>query len=128
MFTAPRDAFERMWRAAFVCVGLLLIAMALPLSMGSTGCSTASARKGPGEPCTRSSECEASLACAVGICRSDVDAGPSVPDAGAGDAGAGDAGTGSVDTGTVDAGPVDAGVLDAGTDDAGASLGDDAGA
>ncbi|MFO0709648.1 MAG: hypothetical protein U0353_07395 [Sandaracinus sp.] len=78
MPSTPRAASrERALRAAFVCLGVGLAVLSVPLSMGNTGCATAPVLKGPGEPCTRASECESGLSCTSGICRSELDAGPS---------------------------------------------------
>lgn len=91
-------------------------------------------KKGVGEACTRSDECEVGLACRGGVCRGELDAGGGLPDAGGGlpDASPGfDAGDGSIpaDAALVDASidatidaavdaTVDAAAPDAATDDA----------
>jgi hypothetical protein len=95
----PRGAFVR---RALVLVGCLLAASTVPLTMGNTGCATARVLKGPGEPCTRTSECESALTCSSGVCT----AGPGVDAATVRDAG-------------TDAPSRDASTLDA-RDDAGA--------
>lgn len=55
-------------RGALVLVGCLLAAITVPLTMGNTGCATATVLKGPGEPCTRTTECQSSLSCTSGVC------------------------------------------------------------
>lgn len=107
--------------------------------------------KGPGEPCTRSSECRFDLSCSGGVCTEELmDAGPP-PDSGPRRDGGGpsdaevgvdgsgidaalDAGAAAdaapdaapLDAGPLDAGPLDAGPLDAGPLDAGPLDGGDA--
>ncbi len=100
MSSTPREASRaRVLRAAFVCLGCALAAITLPFTMGNTGCATAPVLKGPGEPCTRASECESGLLCTSGVCTTDpdLDAGPphdaalSSPDASPNDASPSDA-------------------------------------
>ena len=69
-----------------VCIGVCAM-----LSAGARGgCGgDPSTPKGPGEPCTRSSECDVALVCSGGVCRVAVDGGEhdgGPPDAGARDA------------------------------------------
>jgi hypothetical protein len=79
-------------RAACVFLGCALLGIAVPFSMGNTGCATERTLKGPGEPCTRTAECEADLMCAFGVCSAGPDVDAAVPDdAGAGDVGGHDA-------------------------------------
>lgn len=107
MSHAPREAGrsskERQTRGAFVrealvLVGCVIAAITVPLTMGNTGCATTPVLKGPGEPCTRTSECQSALMCSSGVCT----AGPGVDaaivrdagtDAPSGDASALDGGT-----------------------------------
>ena len=65
-------------------MGVLLFALSVPLTMGNTGCATATVLKGPGEPCTRTAECQSELTCTSGVCR----AAPGVDAAVTNDAGA----------------------------------------
>ena len=104
-------------------IASLRIALALCATLGlamwqSDGCGyNPDPLKGEGEPCTRSSECEAVLSCRGGVCmREDLDAGDPGFDAGREDSGM-DAGDGAVgDGGEGEAGPVDGGTDDAGAD------------
>ena len=101
---------------------IALIAGLLHVALGAYACGDPiDGTKGPGEPCTRTDECQWTLVCSGGICR-EQDAG--VPmDAGQD---AGDVVDGAVE----DAGLDDAGLDDAGDamDDAASGEADDAGA
>ncbi len=105
MFRTPRDAsIRRVLRAAFVCLGVAMGIATVPLSMGNTGCATTPVLKGPGEPCTRSNECQSALTCTSGVCRAEPGVDAAVPhDAGSDASSAGDAST-SLDAGAVDGG------------------------
>lgn len=95
MFRTPRDAsIRRVLRAAFVCLGVAMGVATVPFTMGNTGCATTPVLKGPGEPCTRSSECQSALTCASGVCRAE----PGVDAAVSHDAGS-DAASASLDAG-----------------------------
>jgi len=115
----------------------LRIVLALGATLGlamwqSDGCGyTPDPLKGPGEPCTRTSECEASLVCSGGVCmRERPDAGPGfdagvLVDAGSdasADGGDSDASAdggdldASADGGDPDSGAAEAGVAEAGAD------------
>jgi hypothetical protein len=110
-----RGAFVRgaFVRGALVLVGCVLAAITVPLTMGNTGCATTPVLKGPGEPCTRTSECQSSLSCSSGVCT----AGPGVDAAILRDAGT-DAPLPS------DASALDASAFDAGPDPIDAALDD----
>lgn len=58
----------------------LAMALATVVSLAffqSDGCGySPDPKKGEGEPCTRSDECQVGLACRGGVCRGDVDSGP----------------------------------------------------
>ena len=110
-------------------IASLRIALALAATLGlamwqSDGCGYhPDPRKGEGEPCTRSDECQASLTCSGGVCMTErVDAGNPELDAGGEDSGSGadagqDAGDGGVgDGGSDEAGAPDGGDVDGGPD------------
>lgn len=110
--------------------GALALTLALLQSRGGCGGYEPEPRKGAGEPCTRSDECQSHLECRGGVCMDPfepvedsgvdpLDSGVAPADAGL-DAGAGDAGDGGAGDGgaedasvTGDAGP-DSGASDAG--------------
>lgn len=71
----PRPGFETILRAAFVVCGVALGALTVPMLLGNTGCGGEDLRKGVGEPCTRSSECDEALVCTRGVCQSQPDGG-----------------------------------------------------
>ena len=114
----------------------LALAATLSLAMWqSDGCGyTPDPLKGEGEPCTRSSECQSTLACRGGVCmREGFDAGDPTLDAGGEDSGtdAGEAaGDGAVGDGgadaSMDAEAPEAGLMDGGDGDGGADASTDA--
>jgi hypothetical protein len=73
---AARSPLGQALRGVAFLGGALALVSSLTLSMGSTGCLVARGTKGPGEPCTRTSECEDGLECASGVCLEVDDAGP----------------------------------------------------
>ena len=94
---------------------IALIAGLLHVALGAYACGDPiDGTKGPGEPCTRTAECEWTLVCSGGICR-EQDAGMPPRDAGQ------DAGD------VVDGAVEDAAIDDGGPDDAGDAM-EDAGA
>lgn len=84
----------------------ILLVVAL-LSGGAKTCGTVVDEKGPGEPCTRDTECRAGLTCVAGECAE--------RDAGVRDASVGDSGSADIDAGAGDSGadarvPTDGGI------------------
>ena len=133
MFRTPHEAsVRRALRAAVVCLGFVLGIACVPLTMGNTGCATSPVLKGPGEPCTRTSECQSALTCTSGVCRAEPGVDASVTrDAGHDARTLPTDGGGSLDAATEDAPAEDAPIADdAPVDDAApiddAAIADDA--